>query len=126
MNFSDEPLLCYYADIHHSNFPIDVRGQLWVIDFQQSGVLPASFMNFALRAHPRQSLPIRIAKTIPLEKSPNLAAMGRATYVLKVVHNTFRMSSFVTAFLLVYTVHCLLCLYTDIPPASNADVDHRA
>ena len=30
LDFSTEPLLCYYADMHPS-FPIDKQGQVWVI-----------------------------------------------------------------------------------------------
>jgi hypothetical protein len=90
VDFSNEPLLCYYSDIYRDNFPVDTHGQLWVIDFQETGVLPASFMSFALRQHPLHPLRSPIIKTIPLPKSSNLGAMGRASYVLKVVHNTFR------------------------------------
>ncbi|KAF4248158.1 hypothetical protein CNMCM8980_006277 [Aspergillus fumigatiaffinis] len=89
VDFSTEPLLCYYADVHPSNFPIDKHGQLWVIDFDQAGVLPSSFMSCAIAAHPKKRLPVHIRKTIPLPKSSNLGPLGRATYVLKTVHNAF-------------------------------------
>ncbi|KAF4230347.1 hypothetical protein CNMCM6805_000746 [Aspergillus fumigatiaffinis] len=89
VDFSTEPLPCYYADVHPSNFPIDKHGQLWVIDFDQAGVLPSSFMSYAIAAHPKKRLPVHIRKTIPLPKSSNLGPLGRATYVLKTVHNAF-------------------------------------
>ncbi|KAF7115864.1 hypothetical protein CNMCM5793_003607 [Aspergillus hiratsukae] len=89
LDFSTEPLLCYYADVHPSNFPIDKYGQLWVIDFAQAGVLPSSFMSYAIAAHPKKRLPVRIRKTIPLPKSSNLGPLGRATYVLKTSHIDF-------------------------------------
>lgn len=91
MNFRTEPLLCYYADIHPSNFPIDKHGQLWVIDFAHTGVLPSSFMSYAIAAYPKKRLPIPIGKSIPLPKSSNLGPLGRAAYVVKFVHNDFRM-----------------------------------
>jgi hypothetical protein len=91
LDFSTEPLLCYYADVHPSNFPIDKHGQLWVIDFAQAGVLPSSFMNYALAAHPKKRLPVAFRKTIPLPKTSNLGAPGRATYVLKTSHIDFGM-----------------------------------
>jgi hypothetical protein len=94
VDFSTEPLLCYYADVHPSNFPIDKHGQLWVIDFDQAGVLPSSFMSYAIAAHPKKRLPVHIRKTIPLPKSSNLGPLGRATYVLKTVHNAFGMPNF--------------------------------
>ncbi|PKX93973.1 uncharacterized protein P174DRAFT_460098 [Aspergillus novofumigatus IBT 16806] len=91
LDFSTEPLLCYYADMHPSNFPIDKHGQLWVIDFDQAGVLPSSFMNYAIAAHPKKRLPVSTRKTIPLPKTSNLGSLGRATYVVKTIHNDFRM-----------------------------------
>ncbi|GIK04655.1 hypothetical protein Aspvir_008738 [Aspergillus viridinutans] len=89
VDFSTEPLLCYYADVHPSNFPIDKYGQLWVIDFEQAGVLPSSFMSYAIAAHPKKRLPVHIRKTIQLPKSSNLGPLGRATYVVKTIHNDF-------------------------------------
>ncbi|KAK9606790.1 hypothetical protein V6Z93_000368 [Aspergillus fumigatus] len=89
VDFSNEPLLCYYADMHPSNFPIDKHGQLWVIDFDQTGVLPSSFMSYAIAAHPKKRLPVHIRKTIPLPKTSNLGPLGRATYLIKVVCNAF-------------------------------------
>jgi hypothetical protein len=57
---STETLLCYYSDIHPSNFAIDKHGQLWVIDIGYAGVLTSSFMNDAIASHSN------IRKTIPL------------------------------------------------------------
>jgi hypothetical protein len=65
-----------------------------VIDFDQAGVLPSSFMSYAIDAHPKKRLPVHIRKTIPLPKSSNLGPLGRATYVLKTVHNAFGMPNF--------------------------------
>lgn len=81
--------MCYYADFHRSNFPVDVNGQLWVIDFEHAGVLPSSFMSYALRAHPR-GLSHTLRKEIPVPVSNNLVAMGNASYIFKCVHNDFR------------------------------------
>lgn len=71
--------MCYYCDIHCGNFPIDRQGQLRAIDFNETGVLPASFIVYGIRGH-------------PLQRLKNLRAMGKATYVLKTVHNIFRKS----------------------------------
>lgn len=80
--------------MHPSNFPIDKHGQLWVIDFDQTGVLPSSFMSYAIAAHPKKRLPVHIRKTIPLPKTSNLGPLGRATYLIKVVCNAFGMPNF--------------------------------
>lgn len=64
----NEPLLCYYSDIYRDNFPVNTRGRLWVIGFQETGVLPASFMSFALRQHPLHPLPSSIIKNYPAPK----------------------------------------------------------
>ncbi|KAL4934889.1 hypothetical protein BDV06DRAFT_208098 [Aspergillus oleicola] len=45
---TDEPLLCYYGDIYRENFPVDSSGSLWVVDFDITGVLPASFASWPL------------------------------------------------------------------------------
>ncbi|KAJ9257924.1 hypothetical protein DTO207G8_1701 [Paecilomyces variotii] len=91
VDFSNEPLMCYYADFHRSNFPVDVNGQLWVIDFEHAGVLPSSFMSYALRAHPR-GLSHTLRKEIPVPVSNNVVAMGNASYIFKCVHNDFHIS----------------------------------
>jgi hypothetical protein len=104
--------------VHPSNFPIDKHGQLWVIDFDQAGVLPSSFMSYAIAAHPKKRLPVHIRKTIPLPKSSNLGPLGRATYVLKTVHNAFGMPNFFF-FLLIL----LLTFYLDIPRDNRTEAD---
>jgi hypothetical protein len=46
VDFSSDEMMFYYPDIHESNFLIDKAGQLYVIDFQDEGFLPESFMSF--------------------------------------------------------------------------------
>lgn len=78
VDFSDEPLLCYYADLFRENFPVDSSGKLWLVDFDVTGVLPASFASFPLDVKYKHPLPIPIRNTIPLERSKNLKPMFRA------------------------------------------------
>lgn len=78
MDFSDEPLLCYYGDIYRENFPVDRSGNLWVVDFDTTGVLPASFASWPLDTKYKHPLPIPIRRTIPLSTSKNLKPMFRA------------------------------------------------
>ena len=49
-NFAGETLSFYYADINDTNFIITKNNQLYVIDFQEAGFLPKSFMDFVLHA----------------------------------------------------------------------------
>ncbi|KAL4793306.1 hypothetical protein BDV19DRAFT_380259 [Aspergillus venezuelensis] len=78
VDFSDEPLTCYYGDIYRENFPVDLSGNLWVVDFDITGVLPASFASWPLDTKYKHPLPIPIQKTIPLGTSKNLKPMFRA------------------------------------------------
>ncbi|KAL5336053.1 hypothetical protein BJX70DRAFT_390247 [Aspergillus crustosus] len=78
VDFSDEPLLCYYGDIYRENFPVDQSGNLWVVDFDTTGVLPASFASWPLDTKYKHPLPIPIRRTIPLGTSKNLKPMFRA------------------------------------------------
>ncbi|KAL4780144.1 hypothetical protein BJX76DRAFT_351209 [Aspergillus varians] len=78
VDFSDEPLLCYYSDIYRENFPVDRSGNLWVVDFDITGVLPASFASWPLDTKYKHPLPIPIRRTIPLGTSKNLKPMFRA------------------------------------------------
>lgn len=89
VDFSNEPLMCCFGDVHHSNFPVDVNRQLWVIDFEHVSVLPSSFMRYVLRAHGR-GLRGPLIKDIPVPVSKNLPSMGNASYIFKCVANTFR------------------------------------
>jgi hypothetical protein len=89
VDIKSEPLICYYSDINRSNFPVDRQGQLWVVDFQESGVLPASLMSFALRARHKHSIPVSLLKSVPLPRCDHLRAMGFATYVLNFFVDTF-------------------------------------
>ncbi|KAI9374046.1 hypothetical protein BJX61DRAFT_551835 [Aspergillus egyptiacus] len=75
---SDEPLLCYYGDIYRENFPVDRSGNLWVVDFDITGVLPASFASWPLDTKYKHPLPIPVRRTIPLGTSKNLKPMFRA------------------------------------------------
>ncbi|KAL4968516.1 uncharacterized protein BDV14DRAFT_196820 [Aspergillus stella-maris] len=78
VNFTDEPLTCYHGDIYRENFPVDRVGNLWVVDFDITGVLPASFANWPLDTKYKHPLPIPVRETIPLGTSKNLKAMFRA------------------------------------------------
>ncbi|BCS25047.1 uncharacterized protein APUU_41491A [Aspergillus puulaauensis] len=78
VDFSNEPLLYYYSDIYRENFPVDQSGNLWVIDFDTTGVLPASFASWPLDTKYKHPLPIPIRRTIPLGTSKNLKPMFRA------------------------------------------------
>ncbi|KAL4882760.1 hypothetical protein BJY04DRAFT_216859 [Aspergillus karnatakaensis] len=78
VDFSDEPLLCYYGDIYRENFPVDQSGNLWVVDFDITGVLPASFASWPLDTKYKHPLPIPVRRTIPLGTSKNLKPMFRA------------------------------------------------
>ena len=89
VDFSDEPLVCYYSDINRQNFPVDIHGQLWVVDFRHTGVLPASFMSFVLDIKKKDPLPIPIRKTIPLETSKNLKPMFRAYGLIQMASDNF-------------------------------------
>lgn len=52
-------------------------GNLWVIDFDITGVLPASFASWPLDTKYKHPLPIPIRRTIPLGTSRNLKPMFR-------------------------------------------------
>ncbi|PGH19680.1 hypothetical protein AJ80_03835 [Polytolypa hystricis UAMH7299] len=89
VDFSNEPLVCYYADIYRENFPVDVDGQLWVVDFQYIGVLPSSFMSFSLDIRFKHPLPAPVRKTIPIERSKNLKPMYRAYGLIQMAVSNF-------------------------------------
>jgi hypothetical protein len=78
VDLSSDALTFYYSDIHDSNFLINKAGQIYVIDFQEAGFLPESFMSFVLHGarldHP---LAVSISNKITLRKSNNLQAMSR-------------------------------------------------
>lgn len=84
VDFSNEPLLCYYGDIYRENFPVDSSGRLWVVDFDVTGVLPASFASFPLDVKVRHPLPVPIRNTIPIERSRNLGPLVRAYRVIQI------------------------------------------
>lgn len=85
VDFSDEPLLCYYGDIYRENFPVDTSGKLWLVDFNATGVLPASFASWPLDVKCKHPLPIPIRNTIPLGRSKNLKPMFRAYRLIQMV-----------------------------------------
>ncbi|KAK2749950.1 hypothetical protein FQN55_002667 [Onygenales sp. PD_40] len=89
VDFSEEPLVCYYVDIYRENFPVDVNGQLWVVDFQYTGVLPSSFMSFNLDIRFKHPLPRPIRKTIPIEISKNIRPMHRAHGLIQMAVSEF-------------------------------------
>jgi hypothetical protein len=80
VDLSHERMVCYYSNIHKDHFPVDINNQLWVIDFDQAGVLPVSFMFLALERPLKDPLPREYMKTIPLEQTGNLKAMRRAAW----------------------------------------------
>ncbi|RDW92807.1 uncharacterized protein DSM5745_00129 [Aspergillus mulundensis] len=73
VDFSDEALLCYYGDIYRENFPVDRLGTLWVVDFDVTGVLQASFASWPLNTRYKHPLPIPIRRT-PNEPDDFLSA----------------------------------------------------
>lgn len=79
--------MCYYSDLHRDNFPVDSNGQLWVVDFQQAGVLPSSFMTFALHSSRQRRLPLPIRKTIPVPETSNLKLISYVSYILQISWN---------------------------------------
>ncbi|KAJ9213499.1 hypothetical protein DTO166G4_4942 [Paecilomyces variotii] len=89
VDFSNEPLMCYYSDLHRDNFPVDSNGQLWVVDFQQAGVLPSSFMTFALHSSRQRRLPLPIRKTIPVPETSNLKLISYVSYILQISWNMY-------------------------------------
>lgn len=79
-----ERMVCYYSDIYKENFPVDTNNQLWVVDFDQAGVLPESFMSLTLERPLRHPIPWEYRKDIPIERTRNLKAMLRAAWWFKI------------------------------------------
>src|SRR5436305_3916766 len=73
----------YYSDMSLKNFPIDRQGQTWVVDFAHSGVLIEDFQSLVLDTRIRYPLPAVYRNKVPIGKSRNLRAMGRAWWGLQ-------------------------------------------
>jgi hypothetical protein len=65
------------------NFLVDRQGQTWVVDFAHSGVLIEDFQSFVLDTKIRHPLPAAYRSKVPIAKSRNLKAMGRAWWGLR-------------------------------------------
>jgi hypothetical protein len=83
VDFSGAKLCMYYSDMFLENFPIDRQGQTWVVDFAHSGVLIEDFQSLVLDTRIRHPLPAAYRDKVPIGKSPNLKAMGRAWWGLR-------------------------------------------
>src|SRR5271154_3787472 len=84
VDFSSDKLIFYYTDINKSNFLITKTGELCVIDFQDAGFLPESFMSFVLHKTSTTDFIKFISDKIACQKSNNLPAMNRASYLIKI------------------------------------------
>jgi hypothetical protein len=84
VDLTHERMVCYYSDIYKDNFPVDINNQLWVIDFDQAGVLPVSFMSFTLERPLKDPLPWEYRKTIPIEQTENLKEMHTAAWWFRI------------------------------------------
>lgn len=80
MDLTHERMICYYSDIYRGNFPVDINGQLWVVDFAHAGVLPESFMYHALERPLKDPIPREYVKFIPIKKTENRKAMRKAAW----------------------------------------------
>lgn len=77
----------YYSDLFPENFLVDDQGQIWVVDFAHAGVLPESFMSYAIDTtayHRSAPIPPHLREKIPIARSENLKAMLRAAYVITI------------------------------------------
>jgi hypothetical protein len=86
VNFSNEHLCLCYSDIWEHNFIITEASQIYVLDFGDATFLPTSFMSLVLHKPGGFLLP-KISSRISFPESPNLNAMRRASYVLKIASN---------------------------------------
>lgn len=75
--------------MYRENFPVDSSGELRAVDFQYTGVLPASFMSFVVDTESKHTLPGPIRKTIPVKRSKNLIPMARACNLLRMAVSNF-------------------------------------
>jgi hypothetical protein len=48
VDFSEEKLCFCFSDLYEGNFLFSANGDLYVLDFEQAGFLPISFMTYAL------------------------------------------------------------------------------
>ncbi|KAL2007662.1 hypothetical protein VTN00DRAFT_7644 [Thermoascus crustaceus] len=94
VDLSTEKLICCYSDIYRHNFPVDKQGQVWVVDFDHAGVLPASFMSFALDLRFKDPLPpaLRAALIPNVERTKNLRAMQKAFRIMQMAVDEFGLS----------------------------------
>ncbi|KIY47118.1 hypothetical protein FISHEDRAFT_45947 [Fistulina hepatica ATCC 64428] len=83
VSFSRDKLIFYYSDINDCNFLITKDRQLYVIDFQDAGFLPESFMSLTLHK-PRTYLAGSISALVPLSKSANLETLSYASYLFQI------------------------------------------
>lgn len=74
----EKDLCFYYSDLFPGNFMFTAAGNLYVIDFDQAGFLPLSFMSFAL-AESRWSPGLWIKDILRLPEH-NLDAMKNIFY----------------------------------------------
>lgn len=83
----------YYSDLSGGNFMFTTAADhtvLYIIDFDESGFLPSSFMTFVLHSSMR-STSVPIAQNIVDLNKPNdrnLLAMGNVSYFLSTSVNT--------------------------------------
>ena len=91
VDFRNESLLCYLGDVRREQFPLDIKGRPWVVDFRLAGVLPESFMSYTLdvdcRHQNRFSTDAR--KTIPVKVSGNRLPMIWATGMINKACDNF-------------------------------------
>ena len=84
VDFSSDRMMFYYSDIHGGNFILTEDNQLFVIDFEDAGYLPESFMSHALYRRGNIFLRDIVAKTA-VRKSENQAAMIFASYMFHII-----------------------------------------
>ena len=82
VDFSDDKLIFCFPDINDTNFLVTRTGEVCVIDFQDAGFMPESFMSFVLYKAQSASFIGRISSMIDFESSPNIEAMSQASYTI--------------------------------------------
>jgi hypothetical protein len=87
VDFSNEQLCFCYSDIWEHNFVITEAREIYVLDFGDATFLPTSFMSLVLQ-NPGGFLLSKISSRISFPESPNLNAMRRASYVLKIASSS--------------------------------------
>ena len=79
--------MIYHSDIKKDNFLVDANRCVWMVDFQNIGVLPLPFSQFAFY-YTDNAFATAVGKALNIEKGEHAALMVRASIILKQSGNT--------------------------------------